>query len=356
VKTWDIVVVGGGVIGLSLAWLLRKHGANVLVVEKGEPAREATHAAGGMLAYCDPHTSANLLLLATASARRYPEFVHELMDESGESPDLRDAGTLAVFENGEIPSCDNARLLTEPELAQLEPLLTLRQTVCFLPESSVDPRALGSALVKAAKHRGVDFVTGSPVIEVLVESGRAAGVRTTKSHYPAPFVINCAGAWAAQLQPFGPPTCPVKGQMVCVVPEPGSHHPGPLIEHVVRTPDIYIIPRSDGRILLGATVEDAGFDKHVDADTVHRLHQAAAKVAPVIGQMRILEVWAGLRPGSPDTLPILGETKLPGYFSATGHYRDGILLAPITAHLMTQLLTGKPTEFDLRPFSPLRFG
>ena len=149
------------------------------------------------------------------------------------------------------------------------------------------------------------------------------------------------------IKPFGVPTRPVKGQMVCVVPPPGPHRPGPLIQHVIRTPEVYIIPRSDGRILLGATVEEAGFDKRVDPDTVQRLHQAAANVAPAIGEMRIHEVWAGLRPGSPDDLPILGPTSLPGYFAATGHYRDGILLAPITAHRHEPAIAGTRARFDL---------
>ena len=131
---------------------------------------------------------------------------------------------------------------------------------------------------------------------------------------------------------------------------------GPLIQHVVRTPEVYSSRAVTDALLLGATVEEAGFDKRVDADTVQRLHRAASSVVPEIGQMRIHEAWAGLRPGSPDDLPILGETALPGYFAATGHYRDGIMLAPVTAQLMTQLLTGRPTDFDLAPFSPLRFG
>jgi glycine oxidase len=118
---------------------------------------------------------------------------------------------------------------------------------------------------------------------------------------------------------------------------------------------VYLIPRSDGRILLGATVEEAGFDKRVDPDVVQALHQAAAIVAPEVGQMRLYEAWAGLRPGSPDKLPILGTTFLPGYYAATGHYRDGILLAPATAQLMTQLLTRLKPDIDLAPFSPLRF-
>ena len=365
-KTWDVVIIGAGVIGLSLAWRLQRDGVSVLVVEKGEPAREATHAAGGMIAHCDPHNPPALADLIAASANMYPEFVRELRDEAFESPDLRDAGTIAFMAADETPKCDSAHALDDQELSRLEPLITLRGRAYFLPECSVDPRKLGSALERAARNRGADFATGSAVSEVAVLGGRATGVRTTKSYYAAGTVVNCAGAWAAQIQPFGAPTRPVKGQMVCVVPNHPTqpkegwvghpHHPGPLLQHTVRTPEVYIIPRSDGRILLGATVEEAGFDKRVDPDTVQRLHRAAASVAPEIAHMRIHDAWAGLRPGSPDGLPILGATSLPGYYVATGHFRDGILLAPITAQLMTQLLTGQPLRFNVEAFSPLRFG
>ncbi len=354
-KAWDIVIIGGGAIGLSLAWRLRRHGTSVLIVEKGEPAREASYAAGGMIAHCDPHNPPELAALIAASAAMYPEFVHELTDESGQSPDLRDAGTIAFLEEGDLPLCAQAQALEDEELSLLEPCLSVRGNGYFLPESSVDPRALGSALLKAARHRGVDLVTGSAATGIIVEDGRAAGVRTAKSYYPSGAVVNCAGAWASQVEPFGVPTRPVKGQMVCMVPQPGTAHRGPLIQHVVRTPEVYIIPRSDGRILLGATVEEAGFDKRVDADTVQRLHRAGANAAPILGEMRIHDVWAGLRPGSPDGLPILGETSLPGYFAATGHYRDGIMLAPVTAQVMARLLMGMPTDFDLATFSPRRF-
>ena len=354
-KTWDVVIIGGGVIGLSLARRLRQFEQTVLVVEKGEPAREATHAAGGMLAYCDPHNPPQLAGIAAASARMYPEFVRELRDDAFESPDLRETGTISFFAPTESPACDGSRPLSDDELRRLEPPVAFRGPAYLLPESSIDPRKLGSALEKAARHRGVDFVTGSAATEVAVLGGRASGVRTTKSFYAAGTVVNCAGAWAAQIKPFGAPTRPVKGQMVCVVPVSGTHPSGPLIQHTIRTPEVYIIPRSDGRILLGATVEEAGFDKRVDAATVQHLHQAAANAVPDIARMRIHDAWAGLRPGSPDGLPILGATSLPGYFAATGHYRDGILLAPVTAHLMTQVITGQPASFDLAPFSPLRF-
>jgi glycine oxidase len=194
------------------------------------------------------------------------------------------------------------------------------------------------------------------VNEVAVLGGRAAGVRTAKSFYAAGAVVNCAGAWAAQIKPLRVPTRPVKGQMLCLIPTAKVQNSAPLIRHVVRTPEIYIIPRSDGRIVLGATIEEAGFDKRVNPDTVQRLHQAAAAAVPELGRMRIHEAWAGLRPGSPDNLPILGATAMPGYFAATGHYRDGILLAPITAEVMTHVLAGQTTRIDLAPFSPLRFG
>ena len=363
-KTWDVVIIGGGVIGLSLAWRLRHSGVTVLVVEKGEPAREATYVAGGMIAHCDPGNRAELRELVAASAQMYPAFVDELRAEAFESPDLRCDGTIAFFPDDEQPSCEGARSLSDAELLRLEPLIARRAPAYFLPECSVDPRKLGSALEKAARTLGADIVTGAPVKEVAVLAGRATGVRTARSFYPAAAVVNCAGAWAAQMEPFGVPTRPVTGQMVCVVPPShsskgslgGAPAHGPLLRHVIRTPDVYIIPRSDGRMLLGATVEESGFDKRVDTEVVQRLHRAAAQVVPEIANQRSHDAWAGLRPGSPAGLPILGATSLKGYYAATGHYRDGILLSPITAQVMTEILTGGVPKRDLRAFSPLRFG
>ena len=355
-KTWDAIIIGGGVIGLSLAWKLKADGLDVLVVEKQEPARESTYAAGGMIASCDPSIPPCLRPLVDASAQMYPTFVHELQDESADSVDLRDTGTIACFGSEDTAELAGSRRLTHAELTQLEPLLRLRQTAWFLPERSVDPRALGQALIKAAKYRGVDFVTGSPVLEVLATDGCVSGVKTAHSNYFAGAVVNCSGAWAAQIPPVPIPTRPVKGQMVCLVPQAGAPHHGPLIRHVVRTPEVYIIPRSDGRILLGATVEEAGFDKRVDPDTIQKLRQAGLSAVPALANMRIHDAWAGLRPGAPDNLPILGDTSLRGYFAATGHYRDGIMLAPITAQLVAQLVTGREPGFDLAAFSPMRFG
>ena len=354
-QTWDAVIVGAGVIGLSLARRLRQEGLRVLLIDKGEPGRESSYAAGGMIAHCDPHLADALKPLVFASAASYPEFVRELQDESGESPDLRDQGTLAFFGEDQPSSGEGVRAVAVDEISKFEPGIALRDPAYFLPERSVDPRALCSALLKAVKNRGVDIVTGSAVTDVEVWNGRAVGAKTAHASYPAGAVINCAGAWASQIQPLGLPTRPAKGQMVCVIPAPDDTSQAPLVKHVVRTPDIYIIPRSDRRILLGATVEDAGFDKRTDAVTVERLYKAAAVVIPKIGGMRIHDAWAGLRPASPDGLPILGATSTSGYFAATGHYRDGIMLAPITAEVMTSLILGKAGKFDLAPFSPSRF-
>lgn len=393
VKTWDVLIIGGGIIGLSLAIAMRKRGATVLVVERGEPGRESSHAAGGMLVDFFVETPEALQPLATASACMYPEFVHELEIESGMKVDLRDQGTI-FFWSGEqfkrLSTLDSEfrnASLSVLDLEEREPALkygdfdneqeleSFRQgfegppsledvrdfcksvwrAAIYIPERSVDPRALTAAALKTAKNRGVDFSSGDEVISVTISDGRASGVTTKKTSFHAAKVANCAGAWSGQItsgqtgmRPL--PTRPVKGQMLCLVmPERD------LLRHVIRSPEAYLIPRSDGRLLVGATVEEAGFDKRTDPATIQRLHQAALRLVPKLKDARILEDWAGLRPGTPDNLPILGETSTPGYYTATGHFRDGILLAPITAQVMADAIEGRPPQFDLKPFSPLRF-
>jgi glycine oxidase len=163
-------------------------------------------------------------------------------------------------------------------------------------------------------------------------------------------VVNCAGAWAGQIGPHNFPTRPVKGQMLCVIMPQKE-----LVRHVIRTPDVYLIPRSDGRMVIGATSEEAGFDKQTVPEVIQKLRQAAIEVVPKLAEARFLQAWAGLRPGTPDGLPILGATPTPGYFVATGHFRDGILLAPVTAKLMAQMMTGQAAEIDASKFSAQRF-
>jgi len=366
VKSWDAIVVGAGIIGLALAIELDKQGLRVLVVEKGEPGREASWAAGGMLVDFPAETLPGLRELATASTQTYPEFVHELEDESGLKIDLRSVGTLVLsrLETALSPATTQAYALPQL-LAALEPALEILNeparhlAALYIKERCVDPRHLAAAAVAAARHRGIDFSSGDHVLAVEVVDGKASGVRTNKTRFAAGMVVNCAGAWAGQIGPHPFPTRPVKGQMLYVaMPEKE------LVRHVVRTmgltPDVYLIPRSDGRMLIGTTVEEAGFDKQTVPETILKLRHAAVDLVPRLADARILEEWAGLRPGTPDGLPILGATPTPGYFVATGHFRDGIMLAPVTARVMGQMMTGQimtgqGPQIDMSKFSANRF-
>jgi glycine oxidase len=351
VKTWDVIVVGGGVIGLSLAREIRKTGRSVLVLERGEPGHEASFAAGGMLADCGTETPRELQDLASTSARMYPEFVHEVQDESGIDVDLRAQGTITF--DGLQYSCLNPSSvgLTARELKVNEPDLIAPPSIAtLLPERTVDPRALTAALLNACRHRGVDVSSGSEVTSIDFSGERAVGVSTTKTKYVGAAVVNCAGAWSGQLGEPAFPVRPVKGQMLAVAMPRREY-----LRHVIRTSDVYLIPRSNGRLLIGATLEEAGFDKRTVPDTIQRLHNAALRLMPGLVDAKILEDWAGLRPATVDGLPILGKTDLEGYYVATGHYRDGILLAPATAQVMTTLIIGGKPGCDISRFAPQRF-
>jgi glycine oxidase len=355
VRSYDVIVIGAGIIGLSLAVELSKERLKVLVVEKGEPGREASWAAGGMLADFPLETPEALHELAAASAAMYPEFVDALQDESGLKIDLRSQGTLLLSDQLlDARTADNHIL--PARLAELEPRLKPARAMAgtnpaiYLNERSVDPRQLSSAAIAALRHRGIDLSSGNEVLAVDVKDDKAFGIRTGKTQFRANCVVNCAGAWATQVEPIHFPTRPVKGQMLCVImPEKE------LIRHVIRTSDVYLIPRTDGRMLIGSTVEDVGFDKRTIPDTIEKLNRAAIDLVPALAEARFLEAWAGLRPGTPDRLPILGATAIDGYFVATGHFRDGILLAPITAKIMAQIITGQTPSTDVSKFSAARF-
>jgi glycine oxidase len=358
-KSSDAIIIGAGIIGLSLAIELRKKGLRVLILERGEPGREASYAAAGMLAASGDEFPKPLKPLAQESARMYPEFVHELEDESGLKVDLRPQGTILVLSNGEFP--EGAELLSPERLRSFEPeiqLPAIRSTgtgtsgqdlfAAHLPETSVDPRALVSAAYKAARHRDVDLSSAAQVNSLVMEGGRVVGVQTDKAKYSAPIVINCAGAWAGTVQPCEFPIRPIKGQMLAMVE-------APALQHVVRSPKVYLVPRSDGRLVIGSTLEDVGYRKDTDVTTLQRLFEAALELVPGIAKSRRHEAWAGLRPATPDELPILGATSVSGYFVAAGHYRDGILLAPVTAAVMANMVLGESARLDLSQFSPQRF-
>jgi glycine oxidase len=351
VKTWDVIIVGGGIIGLSLAISLRKQRLRVLVVERGEPGREASYAAAGMLAPGEEIPPA-LRNFARESARLYPEFVHELEDESGVKVDFRERGTISLSSSAEL--LEGSEILSPDQLHSLEPTIAKEPIVrgyaqaAFVNERSVDPRLLVAAAIKAAKHRGVDISSGSAVEEIVVSGEKVAGVRTERISYSAAAVVNCAGAWAGTFSHYAFPVYPVKGQMLAVVE-------GPCLKHVVRSDKVYVVPRSDGRLVIGSTLENNGYNKQIDPSTIRRLLHDAVQLLPGLEKSKQHEAWAGLRPGTPDHLPILGEASR-GYFVATGHYRDGILLAPITANLLTDVLLGRTPNCEMANFSAARFG
>ncbi len=349
-KSWDAIIAGGGIMGLSLALALRRHGAQVLVVERGEPGREASYAAAGMLADLDPNTPDPLRAIAIASARLYPEFGHDVQDESGLEVDLRDFETIYFPDANATLGSIAAEMTDGDALKRLEPALAYTGVAVLLKERSVDPRTLMAALTRAAKHRGIDVSSGQSVTGIIVEHGAVQGVRTSRTEFHAPVVVNCCGAWSGDVDGARTPAKPIKGQMLSLIAPRKD-----FLRHVVRGPEVYLVPRSDGRILVGSTVEHVGFDKRVQPEVIQRLHQKAADLIPELGQCRMLEAWAGLRPGTPDSLPIMGRGDADGYFINTGHYRNGILLAPIAASLMTQLIRGLAPEFDLSQFSPQRF-
>ena len=352
-KTWDVIIIGAGIIGLSLAISLRKQGLRVLVVERGEPGREASYAAAGMLAPAGVEIPAALTGLAAASAGLYPEFVHELEDESGVEADWRKHGTILLSSESDFP--ERAQRLSPEELCSLEPefgracVSAGKCTAALVDESSVDPRLLVKSALQAARHRDVDISSGSKVEVVLTSGERAVGVKTERASYTAATIVNCAGAWTGTIAPHQFPVRPVKGQMLAVVQ-------GPAVRHVIRADNVYVVPRKDGRLVIGSTLENVGYDKQVDSATIQMLFHSAVELLPGLERCKQHEVWAGLRPGTPDNLPIMGETSIRRYFVASGHYRDGILLAPITAQVMTSVVLGREQQVDISNFAASRFG
>lgn len=348
-QSYDAIIAGGGIIGVSLALELRQRGLSVLVLDRGQPGAEASTAGAGMLVASEMEGPPELRELARLSAEMFPHFVQQAEDASGVRVDFHRAGAIRLSA-ASLPS--DPAPLTDAELAALEPALagtSLRAH--FVEENAVDPRTLMPALVESLKQAGGHIHAGSEVVAVGEQFGGVTGVRTPQTSFAASIVVNCCGAWAANVAPQVPAR-PVKGHMLALIPAKT-----PLLRHVVRLrdADLYLVPRRDGRIAVGSTVEEAGFDKHVDPDTIQRLHQRAADLVPDLGEAKMHEAWTGLRPGSPDKLPIMGATATRGLFVATGHFRNGILLAPATAMVMADLITGSVPRIALAPFVPERF-
>ena len=363
-----IVVIGAGLIGLGIAYELRLRGADVRVIDAREPGSGASWAGAGMLAPYTEHIASDAFArLCAESLARYPAFVDGLRERGGVDARLRLDGILeAAFDDANVARLRAhvealvargvaASWLEPRDAHRLEPALraTLRGAAFSHAEGHVDNRRLGRALRAACDALGVriDAFAGPVALEADVR--RALGVRGPAGFIAADAVINATGAWAADLagvpERARVPVVPIKGQMLAIAIPRG------LVRRVLWVPGAYLVPRDDGRLLVGATVERVGFDVRVTAHGIHALLGAALEALPALGDLNVAETWAGLRPGTPDELPYLGETGLGGYFLATGHYRNGILLTPATAHALADVVEGKPgSSAALAPFSLAR--
>ena len=287
--------------------------------------------------------------LALRSFDLYPRFVREVENLSGMSVDLRDQGTIFLGMQPRASWPSNVSYLSSSAIARLEPLLAPQTSGYLLKELSIDPRALSTALLEAARRSGVEIVPQTDVTSISPTANGISLATSTRTVH-SPVVVNCSGAWAGAFKPMALPIRPVKGQMLCLTTDPRLG-----LQHVIYTNDVYLVPRSDGRILIGATAEEAGFDKTVHPQVMEQFRNAAIKLVPSLLAVRRETSWSGLRPATPDGLPILSSTSIPGYYVASGHFRNGILLAPVTARAMTKLIQGAPGEIDLTPFSATRF-
>ncbi|GAA1508907.1 glycine oxidase ThiO [Sphaerisporangium rubeum] len=371
----DVCVVGGGVIGLSIAWRAAALGLSVTVADPS-PASGATHAAAGMLAPVSEvtYTEEPLLRLGLASLARWPAFAAELTEDSGVDVDHRADGTLAVaFGADDLAALGEladfmaklslpAERLTGRECRRLEPMLApgVRGGVLAADDAWVDPRRVAEALLAAAGRRGVRLVR-EQVSAVVVDGDAATGVRLAGGGtIAAGQVVLANGAWAGTLDglPAGvlPPVRPVKGQIMRLRGAPGFL--GHCVRGVVHGSSAYLVPRRDGEVVLGASQEEMGFDTRVTAGGLYELLRDARELVPGVTELEVTGTVAGLRPGTPDNIPVIGRASLPGLLFATGHHRGGVLLAPLTAdHVAAELTGGHPGDDPPvgRICSPARF-
>ena len=366
----DAIIIGAGLIGSAIAFRLEQEGLQVAVLEKNAPGREASWAGAGMLSPApDSPASIPLVPFGRASLSLYPQFVAEIEEISGKRAGYRDDGTIELLFSADagrelstlIALHHALGLPTEPlpldEATKLEPAMAQRaQAAAYFPyEACVDNRALVEALLAATMTAGVKFFPDTPVREILIEHNRCTGVRTENgTTFAAQNVVLAAGAFSGLLKGIAPPvaTRPIRGQMVAL-----KYH-GKPIRHVIRCERGYIVPRDSAepqRLVTGSTLEDAGFDKQITAGGIEKILFTAQELVPTLAKAEIVETWSGLRPDTPDHLPLLGPAGVDGLTIATGHYRNGILLTPITAKLVREWIVEKRVSMDWEIFDPLRF-
>ena len=367
----DVVVVGAGVIGLAIAWRAAQRGMSVVVVDPS-PGSGASSAAAGMLApVTELHYAERALLdLTLDSAMRYPDFVGELQAATGHDVGYRQCGTVSVgWMGSDLAALRDladfqrtlgltVEMLSAAELRRLEPLLApgLPGGVLASGDHQVEPSALVAALFTAATAAGAQLVE-QRVASLRVDGDAVVGVDLADGvALPAAQTVLACGAWATSLPLPGEtalPVRPVKGQTLHLSGDPGA------LSHVVRGDvrgvPVYLVPRVDGRVVIGASSEEVGFDVRPRAGVVHDLLRDAQALLPSVAEMELVEVRTGLRPGTPDNAPLLGSIGVDGLVIATGHHRNGVLLAPVTADgVADQLETGTPPT-AWKPFDPLRF-
>lgn len=370
----DCLIVGGGVIGLSLAYELNSRGMSVRVIERGLPGQEASWAGAGLLPPAKRSTARNALeALAGLSSEMHAEWARELLVQTGVDTGYRRSGSVHIARDEEsaLLLAQLGRQLREQQieaqeleardLAQIEPALAHPGVVnalhgaLFMPDEAQlrNPRHL-KALAIACALRGVSIQSEVSVESFEVNQGRVSAVRTSAGRLAAKAICLCSGAWTGEMAArlgVHLPMVPVRGQMVLL------SAPAPVFGRIINEGRRYVVPRADGRVLIGSTEEEVGFDKRTTAGGIGSLLQFGCDLVPELAGLQIERTWAGLRPGTPDGMPYIGRLgELENVFVAAGHYRGGLHLAPGTARVLSQLMCGETPEIDLAPLSPQRAG
>ncbi|HEY0465734.1 MAG TPA: glycine oxidase ThiO [Polyangiaceae bacterium] len=363
----DVLIIGGGIMGTSAAWELAQHGVRCLVLERSVPGAEASSAAAGILgAQAEAHAPGPMTELCLASRARYAKFATTLSKETRIDVGYRPCGVLRVgFDRARVAELTRAvawqskrRLLVERlaarELRALEPALSpkLSGGVRFAADARVEPRALLRALHIAALARGVRFQSGAFVRRIALSAGRAVGVVLDDgSELHAKHVVVAAGSWTSLIDGLGLPpgrVIPARGQIIEL------ELPAPPLSHVLFGPGAYLVPRDDGRLLIGSTLEFVGYEREVTAGAVRDLLLHATALVPGLERAALRGTWSNFRPYTKDELPLLGGTQIPGLILSTGHYRNGILLAPISAEIVRAAVLGQRAPLAIAAFRPER--
>ncbi len=362
----DVIILGGGIIGTSLAEELARHGQRVVIIERGELGREASSAAAGILsAQFDLPQPGPLFDLCQASRRMYPRWVEHLERRTGHSVEYHVDGILYLAMSGREESAMKRQTRWQrklglkvdewspKEVRRHEPAIDgkIARGFHFPTEAQVDNVQLMQALASACRASGVELQEHTSVRRLLLRERTIRGVETDHGAVEAPIVVNCLGSWASMdgTFPVPVPVEPARGQMLVF------RGPKRLVRHAVMSERAYVVQRRDGRLLVGSTIEHVGFEKALTLEGIHGILCGLRHMSSLLNQCTFLDAWAGFRPYTKDKLPVLGKTPIDGLYVATGHFRHGILLAPITATLMAELILRGHSSFDLSPFSPARF-